>query len=683
MKKKEIVIKDTNNLSYNAYLYNKRLELGLKRRKFAKLLNISNFRYKLIERGYVKPNDSDILKINQALDCDIGEYLEGISSYPTEIPERERSKFVKFIYKLIGARWIRITLFTISILFITGFFVIVFLNSYCNKHKEINYSDEVVSVRNGIIEKGDKDISLLGDMYYPEISVKVIDEDNNSEEFYMIYSSYNEKDFLVDEKYIYWNDSYRLLINVYGIEDGYVNGVISITDYESGQSYEGLFTYDNGYKITDYASLLPNELLEKVTNHLNDTDLDKVFSNLLYDKLGLDYDYYEEILVPYSQGSLRTGSTILIIVFLKFVFLIFGALSLFGYIYFMLYGTKHIDERKAFEHNDKFFEFNPLVIDLKKDLRFGPFVPETILEIVGIVLVAIGSLRPIVYASSLINYSSNTLATTDNLLSVQLLGIFLLCFLDLDLFMDDKRALRNVALYSIMFFVLYYIEVQIMVLLEDAGTLFSIIPSMFLMPNPFAMYSMYFLIMLFLYFTPKIIKTKKGLLIYRLLSILPTIYILVSFFLSNGNYFFGMDMSNLWFKYFFSGNRFAFSIIAIIFLYGYYFIRLHYKKKYGEENASKYFMGNRFLWNKNLFIALIFLVVWIFEMTLSGNKAMNDMGLGLNKGLIFLVPLLLCYHPHKGERNLGVDYTTLGLYFFAFSYGYIIAIFIGIIGILL
>ena len=79
MKKKEIVIKDTNNLSYNAYLYNKRLELGLKRRKFAKLLNISNFRYKLIERGYVKPNDSDILKINQALDCDIGEYLEGIS----------------------------------------------------------------------------------------------------------------------------------------------------------------------------------------------------------------------------------------------------------------------------------------------------------------------------------------------------------------------------------------------------------------------------------------------------------------------------------------------------------------------------------------------------------------------------------------------------------------------------
>ena len=35
----------------------------------------------------------------------------------------------------------------------------------------------------------------------------------------------------------------------------------------------------------------------------------------------------------------------------------------------------------------------------------------------------------------------------------------------------------------------------------------------------------------------------------------------------------------------------------------------------------------------------------------------------------------LLYHPHKGPRNLAVDYTTLGLYFFSISYAYVLAFF--------
>ncbi len=56
--KKEVLLLQApplEDISYNEFLYNKRIELGFSRRKFAKQLKIFRFRYKLIENGYIKP----------------------------------------------------------------------------------------------------------------------------------------------------------------------------------------------------------------------------------------------------------------------------------------------------------------------------------------------------------------------------------------------------------------------------------------------------------------------------------------------------------------------------------------------------------------------------------------------------------------------------------------------------
>ena len=57
------------------------------------------------------------------------------------------------------------------------------------------------------------------------------------------------------------------------------------------------------------------------------------------------------------------------------------------------------------------------------------------------------------------------------------------------------------------------------------------------------------------------------------------------------------------------------------------------------------------------------------------NKKANAMEIGINTGVIALIPFLLFYNPHKGPRNRLLDYTTIIVYSIAISYGYFIAIF--------
>jgi hypothetical protein len=113
--------------------------------------------------------------------------------------------------------------------------------------------------------------------------------------------------------------------------------------------------------------------------------------------------------------------------------------------------------------------------------------------------------------------------------------------------------------------------------------------------------------------------------------------------------------------------------LAISYLVSLYFLRLHYTRKYGEENAPLYFNGNRFLWNKNFLVAILVAVIGGVEFILRDNATAHTLGLGHYSNIVLLIPLLLFYHPHKGKRNLGVDMTTMTLYIIALSTAYLAA----------
>ena len=94
----------------------------------------------------------------------------------------------------------------------------------------------------------------------------------------------------------------------------------------------------------------------------------------------------------------------------------------------------------------------------------------------------------------------------------------------------------------------------------------------------------------------------------------------------------------------------------------------------GKEKASVFFNGNKFLWIKNGIVAAIIATIGIVEIILKNNITANKVGLGMYSNILFLIPLLMFYHPHKGPRNLILDWTTLGLYIIAISLSYVAVI---------
>ena len=88
--------------SYNMYLYNERMSLGLSENKFAKKLGIGYIKYHLIENGYLKPNNKEVEIISSALNVDYSEYLYGERSYPAQKEHKRNASFYKVKKKTIA-----------------------------------------------------------------------------------------------------------------------------------------------------------------------------------------------------------------------------------------------------------------------------------------------------------------------------------------------------------------------------------------------------------------------------------------------------------------------------------------------------------------------------------------------------------------------------------------------------
>ena len=158
------------------------------------------------------------------------------------------------------------------------------------------------------------------------------------------------------------------------------------------------------------------------------------------------------------------------------------------------------------------------------------------------------------------------------------------------------------------------------------------------------------------------------------MSLIPAAYIFVAWYLYSGyNVLFNadwpMEVRNI-----FNGEKIPFSILAVSYLFGLYILRFVIVLKYGKDRALTFFNGNRFIWYKNIMVCTIILIIGIVELCLKNNPTANDLGLGMYWNILFLIPLLLFYHPHKGPRNLILDWTTLFFYIIALSFSYIAVI---------
>lgn len=674
-----------SNISYNELLYRKRMEMKLSKRKFAKFLDIPPLFYSYYERGYVKPSKKYVEKISKALGIDYSQYLDGINSYPTPLPEKS-SWFEKFYRKLVGRLATKIIFVVLLIASAITCAFGFYKYNYTMNHAEEFYNEKYLNFVYTMREKGGSTFSLLHELVRPEIH-------NDEEGKYVSISASNENHSLRSlNAYINYHNSEESLYYIIPNDAQTALTKVNVTyiDCNTLVQYSSSFTRNDTKSQFVFSELITNDkdtaveqgdlfnkLKDKFATHIN--DLNTEFTSLIKNKLGLDYNFYDELLVDHSTSASNNlvyeisylavgiGGTILV------------GLFLFLLLFALFFGITKKKEKAGKEEVAVIKEI-PVpkcrsLKSIKKDIRFFPFIPETIFEIAGILLVLLGSVRIVLYVYLLFESNTSNQAVFDvvnaKLFTYFTLGMFLLYFIDFDVFLDDSRSLRNFFLYAIIFIGLYVIEATLMEYLAETRGVIRIVNYFYTIPNNFSTISCYFGIMVFLFYNPKWANTKKKRAIFRSLSILPIAWIIASSLIFENYKSWGLSF-NTWQIYFFNAERPQFSLLCVTYLVGLYFLRKHYKRKYGEEYASRYFNGNKFYFQKNILVCVIIAILALDEFLLN-NTFKGNKSLGGYWQIIFLVPFLLFYHPHFGKRSKPLDYFTLGLYGLCFGIGYFIA----------
>ena len=659
--KENIIINDNINLikktkSYNLFLYEERLKKKLSRRKFAKELNISSFNFKLIENGYIKPTKKDILKISNYFDINYNNYLEGINSYPTELNNKKFMRITNFMYQAFKNVKVRITFLILSIISLLTLISFSIASYSVSSNNIDKYEPKIQEFYSIFLEKSTASFSILN-FKYPEINI-VEDIGENTQKATIIKNiSYETNYISLHYNQIYWTDNYRFYFTLTEHTSDLTIWQVECLNYSNNESnIIYVFKNEDGFLALDDDGN-SNDILDEI---LNQNDINQDFTNLIKNKLNLDISF-DELVQSITKTQEHYSN-------LEFAFAVVNLFSLIFFLLFLfLFGYSSIYKKDKlegfdFSHSDELLLNEPKDVKIKKDIKIFPFIPETILKIFGIFLVVIGSIRMIIYTMNVSSYSYQNMNDANSFFSIQLLGMFIIFFINFDIYMDDYRLFRNLMLYPTAYISIYLIEACLMRQLSSTQSVLTIALDKAMFPNPFASATCYFLIIFFLFFTPKHFKTKKQLIIFRLCAIFPIIFLILSFLLGYADILFGIHYSSYWLKYLFRGDRFGLSILAITYLLSLFFLRLKYKIKYGEEKANKMFMGNRYIFIKNAIAALLIIIIWIFEMAFSQDATMNKLGFGLNTYLIILAPLVFLYHPHKCARNTKVDVTLISIY---------------------
>ena len=674
-------------LTYNALLFTERINRNLSRGKMAKSIGISHFTYSMIEKGYWKPSKKAVEKISKFLEIDYSEYLKYEASYPAELPEKKKSKFTQFLYRLVGHIAFRITFIVLSVasagVMISGFII----NNEINATKRNYYPEEYCQFVDNLRLNGLKSYSLIDTLNRPEYR-SFTKNDAGETKYVSIIGSYDDPSInKLTMRVTYRDKNTRLSYYVYGFtgDDNLFNmsitydrydDVFTLSAYHNNGKFSMLTTIDatgkktypkeGDEKYAEYVAILNS----KLDNFVPEIDAliaekDPTFAPGTTEKT-------KELCRVLGEGNLALEGISLYSFLARYLGIVCLGLFAFVTAFGFLYGTK----------KGKVVNYRPAQLEvptdtnfrrLKTDIRFSAFVPETVLEIIGILLVFFGSLRIIAYG---LGFANGTLGqvitgqTTVNYSNMFMLGMFLLYFMDFDIFLDDKRVFRNIFLYLIVFLCLYALETLLYQSINDGSVVGGFAASLKL-PNMFSSIACYYFIMLFLFYTPKRIKRKSTLIIYRCLSILPVSYIFVSWFLYNGyNVLYTADWP-LELRNLFNSEKFPFSILAVTYLFSLFFLRLFFERRYGKEKATVFFNGNKFIWIKNILVVTIIIIIGVIEIILKDNITANKLGLGQYSIILILIPFLAFYHPHKGPRNLAVDITTLTLYLVAILFAYV------------
>ena len=206
---------------------------------------------------------------------------------------------------------------------------------------------------------------------------------------------------------------------------------------------------------------------------------------------------------------------------------------------------------------------------------------------------------------------------------------------------DGGKILSKMTKSFMVFFFLAGFETAIIAVTNAWGYDFSGLIYDYVPGSVFQVVTLLFLIHFFLAFTPRFLQGRgtRAVVLWRLLSLLPLGLLVASVIISNAHSLFYDVPKNIFISFWFPASVLPASIVSTFIIYGSFFLRLFFKRRYGPF----YLNGDRFALWENLLSVLILLLVYGFVALLRGNEYAYYLGLANAEWILTLIPFfLLC-----------------------------------------
>ncbi len=664
---------------FNSTLHQARLDNSLTIKELAKKIHINRFQLYLMEKGYLKPTVGQVAVLNHYFGMDFAELLVGEASYPVAIDKLEPSPKEVRVRERLSKKKTKWILFggLIASLLIGG--AGIGFVSASRTDGDASFQGAYSSVRNAVMEKGmhsrdtitGAETSTYSETYPNSEIVHLTFEQNNN------LLKFNSNIFSVldaNQRYVY---QFGFDMSVHSYVGSFTYGLFANAEFATcrfdlkvdgtaDSVYNVNIMVDDDQKITE--ELLLTKLNEKLEHAI------VCFSETMSDLAGKDVSFIDDFLPAREAGRIRnfrmqTGGAIMMLVG---VFASTGFLLLF--LNALLANAK--PRLEVAELNEgKEIKRRPLPTD--PSISVG--LPETLIKFVGL-----GALlaSAIIYATIFIQQFQSGVEASSRMTAwastLMLTGVFFVHFLNFQIKSKDRSLLANLFIFIGLYLTLAGVETVLVIVAQIWGYSVQDLLIGKLPANIFGIGACHYLIMLFLFLTPKFVR--KGKRWYRTLwhclSILPLGFLILSYIMGNYEASVYGAKSNAFIHIWFPNSFIALSTVCVIYLYGVFFLRIFFAKRYGAKNANIFFTGNMFSMIRNALGASAILVVGLTDLALSGNSYFAFWGIGTNYWILLLIPFVLLHKHHVGPRNPKLDgalAVVYGLLYWA-SFGGVLAL---------
>ena len=674
--------------AFNDYLYHLRLQNGFDSpKKFAKKLGISPFKYGCYERGYLQPKGKEKAIIEEFTGESLDPYLTGRSSYPASMKPKKNQVFhgLSKLFKNRIARIITYVIAGIGILCIPAAAII----DYRNDSKRYNfYDDNYVEIYNKVKKEGTFTIDIAG--YFDKREISMVESG-------VYYVTVKAPVSQIGMTEIYFEATLRDENERYDIKYKNANSISFVMSdngtgeywsYHTERTGETTFssgTVSNYHYKSKWNANTTKAFIQNVFPKLI-VDCDGLFTKLFQDRFGKpNIDFYNDILVVKKHGDIIQNNLTTAYNITAFIGLPLGiiavAMILLWWLYMypekMLTLQVHELSKEEEEHNEQ-QKHQPLPTN---KIKIPFFVGENAIRVIGVILLFLGSVRTIfaILAKmgilSLLDRTFNAGVLLNVFVNIFFLGVFLNYITEMDSLNDEHRLFRNLVVYGLLFITIGVIQTCAVIQLDYMGN--GIIYSLEaqLPNNIFGLVFLFFLTAVFLYYLPKRFEGKKKLtLMWRWFSLLPVIAVFSLYFLIQFvPTLFGFNTPK-YVAYFFGAERLPFAVLTFIYLFGTYFLRKYYYRKYGLKNAKIFFNGDRYIYIKNFILVAGAIGLAIAELVFYIMLPNNAFGFGQSIYIAVVALLFAFFKPRNGNRNIGTSILSSGLYIMAIIVYYSITI---------